>query len=160
MTSEQLAESAEQIVHGRVVRSWTAWDRNHKYIWTHYEIAVSEILRGARAANVIVSEPGGTLDGVSMQTSGSLPFTTGEETMLFLYRTPIGYWRTVGGPQGKFAIDRDRIVRSGSAGVLLVDGPGNRPPGQSLMRLQELPVNEFLMQARKLAAAHPYRRPR
>jgi hypothetical protein len=36
----ELVDQSEAIVHGRVVRSWAAWDGAHKYIWTHHLIAV------------------------------------------------------------------------------------------------------------------------
>ena len=35
-----LIDQSEIIVHGRVTRSWTAWDSAHKYIWTHYRLEI------------------------------------------------------------------------------------------------------------------------
>ena len=87
ITAEELAAQSEQIVHGAVVRSWAAWDAGHKYIWTHYEVAVAEMVRGPQAATITVSEPGGSLDGMNMRTSGTLPYTVGESAVLFLYRS-------------------------------------------------------------------------
>lgn len=126
MTAEELVTQSEVIVRGHVTRSWTAWDSKHKYIWTHYEVAVAEMLRGPLAPTITVSEPGGSLDGVNMQTSGTLPFASGEDAVLFLYRTPIGYWRVVGGPQGKFTVNREGRVFAGSLGVSYVDPPWGR----------------------------------
>jgi len=34
LTEEELVTQSERIVHGRVNRSWPAWDPPHKYIWT------------------------------------------------------------------------------------------------------------------------------
>ena len=157
VTAEELAAQSERIVHGAVTRSWTAWDSEHKYIWTHYEVAVAEILRGPIAATITVSEPGGSLDGVNMGTSGTLPFAVGEDTVLFLYRTPIGYWRTVGGPQGKYTVSAQGRVRTDSRGVAYAEPAGGTRPGTSLAAFEGLPASEFLARVRRIVAAHPYR---
>ena len=157
ITAEELAAQSEQIVHGEVVRSWAGWDSEHKYIWTHYEIAVAEMVRGPRAASVTVSEPGGSLDGVNMRTSGTLPFAVGEDAVLFLYRTPIGYWRTVGGPQGKFTVNAQGRVRAESHGVAYAEPAGGMRPGTPLAGFEGVSAGDFLARVRRLAAAHPYR---
>jgi hypothetical protein len=41
----------------------------------------------------------------------------GEDAVLFLYRTPIGYWRTVGGPQGKYTVSAQGRVRTDGQGM-------------------------------------------
>jgi hypothetical protein len=112
LTLEQLAAKSEIIAHARVGRSWSSWDPAHKYIWTHHELLVLDPIRGA-AGPVVVSEPGGFLNGVGMRVSGTVEYTTGEEAILFLYRTPIGFYRAAGQEQGKLAITRDRRVRTG-----------------------------------------------
>ena len=101
---EELIDQSEAIVHGRVVRSWAAWDGAHKYIWTHHLIAVIDAVRGAGAGYVVASEPGGQLDGVGMRFSGALEYALGEETIVFLYRTPIGFLRATGYGQGKYTV--------------------------------------------------------
>jgi|SRR5271157_568744 len=157
MSAEEVAAQSERIVYGRVTRSWPAWDSKHKYIWTHYEVAVAEALRGPHTATVTVSEPGGTLDGVNMQTSGPLPFAAGEAVVLFVYQTPIGYWRVVGGPLGKFTVNSAGRVHADSYGVMIADPPRGAAPGTSLAVFEGIPVSDFLARVRRLAAAHPYR---
>ena len=130
-------------MHGEVVRSWAAWDSEHKYIWTHYEVSVAEALRGPYTAAITVSEPGGSLDGVNMQTSGTLPFAVGEDTVLFLYKTPIGYWRAVGGPQNRIHLEQ-----------ALPSQPKQNPRAAPL---EGISAGDFLARVRRLAAAHPYR---
>ncbi len=101
---EELIDQSEAIVHGRVMRSWSAWDGAHKYIWTHHLIAVIDPVRGGGPGFVVASEPGGELDGVGMRFSGALEYSVGEEAIVFLYRTPIGYLRATGsGQRGKRA---------------------------------------------------------
>ena len=94
LSVQELVDRSEIIVHGRVARSWTAWDGAHKYIWTHHEIEVIDPIRGAGYAPVVVSEPGGALDGIEMRFTGAASYAIGEEAVVFLYRTPIGYFRS------------------------------------------------------------------
>ena len=156
VTAESLTAQSERIVRGQVVRSWTAWDSEHKYIWTHYQVAVGETVRGPHVPTVTVSEPGGSLDGVNMQTSGTLPFAAGEDAVLFLYQTPIGYWRTVGGPQGKFTVSAHGRVRTNGYGMVFVDPAGGVRPGTPLAAFEGVPAGDFLARVRRLAAAHPH----
>ena len=109
LSLENLIDRSPVILEGHVLGSWMAWDSGHRYIWTHYEIEVTDNIRGA-GSTLTVSEPGGSLDGVNQGFSGSVGYETGEHVMLFLFRTPIGYWRTTGGAQGKFTISTDGRV--------------------------------------------------
>jgi len=123
LSLEEVIGQSEVIVHGRVARSWTAWDDAHKYIWTHHLVDVIDRLRGAAAGPLVVSEPGGELNGIGMKFSGSLAYTEGEETVLFLYRTPIGYLRATGAGQGKYSVTAGQKVRANVEGRIGQDGP-------------------------------------
>lgn len=148
LSLEELIDGSEIIVHGRVARSWTAWDSGHKYIWTHHELDVIDPIRGARSGRVVVSEPGGTLDGVAMKFSGALPFSAGEETVVFLYRTPIGYLRTSGYGQGKYTVAQDTRVSANLRGLDVARrGPAR---GIALSTLEGLTVADFKARVRGL----------
>ena len=112
LSLEALVAQSAAIVEGQVVRAWAAMDSENRFIWTHYEIKVSSTLKGQADASVVIAEPGGTLNGVSLLVPGSTPYTVGEKVSVFLYRTPIGYWRTTNYGQGKFAISNDPRVHS------------------------------------------------
>jgi hypothetical protein len=148
LSLEELVEHSSTIVHGRVTRTWMAWDAAHKYIWTHHEVAVGESLRGVPGSTVTVSEPGGTIGGVHHAFSGSLSYSAGEEVVLFLYSTPIGYLRATGSGQGKFTIDRANRARASIAGMELVDSPRARQ-ATPLRRLEALNVREFTQRVRE-----------
>jgi hypothetical protein len=137
LSLEQLVDQSEVIVHGRVARSWVEWDRAHKYIWTHHEIEVIDPIRGAASASVVASEPGGRLDGIEMKFSGALQYSVGEEAVLFLYRTPIGYWRATGFGQGKYTVQPDTRVHSDLRGLDLI------PSAAATSGLDGLTVTEF-----------------
>ena len=100
-----MVRSSESIVHARVVRHWSAWDPSHRFIWTHYEMEVQDRLKGGVATRTI-SEPGGSTDGMVMKVEGVPEHRDGEEMVVFLHRTPIGYWRCYGLAQGKFTVQQ------------------------------------------------------
>src|SRR5690242_7831380 len=110
MGLDDLIANSQAIVHGRVMRSWSAWDGAHKFIWTHHMIAVIDPLRGVAPGYVVASEPGGEVGGVGMRITGAVEYAAGEEAILFLYRTPVGYWRVTGHGQGKYSVTRDLRV--------------------------------------------------
>ena len=115
MSLEQVVDQAEVIAEGRVVRSWSGWDAAHRYVWTHYEVEVDGVLAGAAGRRMVLSEPGGEADGVRMVVSGAVPYGMGEAVMVFAYRTPVGFWRTVGWQQGKYTRVGDAFVQGGQA---------------------------------------------
>jgi hypothetical protein len=96
-----------------VLRSWTAWDAHHRIIWTHYELSVSECLKAPVASDrtIVVSEPGGTADGVTMLADNATPYALGEKVLVLAGQTPEGFLRAAGNGQGKFTITHDRRLR-------------------------------------------------
>jgi hypothetical protein len=156
ITAEELTAQSQLIVEGKVMRSWTAWDSEHKYIWTHYEVTVADAIRGPRGATVTVSEPGGSLDGIHQQFSGAVPYFPGENTVLFLYKTPIGYWRAAGGPQGKFTVEPDGRVQANAQDAAFFNQAGRASAGTPLAALNGLKIADFKSQIRRLAAAFPF----
>lgn len=158
LSLEELTDGSQLIIHGHVRRSWTAWDRTHQFIWTHYEVQVLESLKGIPQSRVVVSEPGGAVGGMVMRIGGTLPFTIGEEAILFLYRTPVGYWRTYGLGQGKYTVTRDpvsgrKVIRTNLQGMTLVDlkvSRESRPLSRatSLSSLSGLKLEAFRAQIR------------
>ncbi len=146
LSLEKLIDQSEIIAHGRVTNSWPAWDTRHKYIWTHYRIEVLDPIRGNPGASVVVSEPGGSLDGVSMSISGAPDYEVGEEAIVFLYHTPIGYLRTTGYQQGKYTVTSQMRVHTNMKGLELLKRDSS--PGVSLSTLDGLTVTEFKARVR------------
>jgi hypothetical protein len=105
LTFEQLTDRSELIVSGQVTRSWSDWDSAHKFIWTHYELSVSSVQKGAPGSTLVVSEPGGVVGVQGMNVAGAVTYQIGDQVLLFLQRMPNGYLRTTGWSQGKFTID-------------------------------------------------------
>jgi hypothetical protein len=115
LSFEELVDHSETIVSGQVTRSWAAWDDEHKFIWTHYEVTVSAVHKGTPGATVVVSEAGGTLDGRVMTIAGTITYQGGENVLVFLTRVPNGYLRTTGWGQGKYTVDGKGILHGGAS---------------------------------------------
>lgn len=102
---EELTDKSELVVSGKVTRSWTSWDTEHKYIWTHYELSVSAAHKGSAMPVIEFAELGGEVEGLGMSIAGSVQYKTGDEVLIFLSRQPNGYLRTTGWGQGKYSVD-------------------------------------------------------
>ena len=163
MTLEQAVDDSELIVQGTVVRTWSAWGDKRQFIWTHYELKVSDALKGLATRSIVVSEPGGTVGDTGMQIAGAPRYSVGEEVVLFATRTPIGYLRTAGWGQGKYVVvdsrDSDRrVVRTSVRDITLVDPiskPGS-PPGRAqtvLGRLDGMELSAFKERVRQLVVS-------
>lgn len=145
-----LIAGSTRIVHGKVVRTWAGWDSSKSYIWTHYEIRVDESLRGGSHA-LVVSTPGGTIDGLTMHVPGAARFDVGEEAVVFAYQAPNGLWRLRGWGQGKYRVETSggrRTVRS-SAGDLRILPPPDRKSSVAASTVRDL--GGFLQAVRRLA---------
>lgn len=156
LTLEQMADEAASVVHGKVLRTWSAWDNAHQFIWTHYEIGVADTMKGVPGATVTISEPGGEVNGLHMTISSAPVYQVGEEVVIFATATEIGLQRTSGWGQGKFSVglvNGNRIVRAPGLAAELVDLPGQRATkstGTSRKSLDGLSLTEFKAQLREL----------
>lgn len=162
MSLEQMAAAADTVIHGTVVRSWSAWDSTHEFIWTHYEIRLTESMLGGTLDKAVISEPGGVVGNDSMDIAGAPRYRIADEVVLFTTRTPIGYLRTSGWGQGRFDVVADprtgsKFVRSRLAGIELVEPAGapnalNQTPATSPKALDGLPLDQFKSRVRTLIA--------
>ena len=147
LSFEDLVDTSELVIAGKVTRSWAAWDAHRKYIWTHYEVAVQSAQKGAAGATVEMAEPGGALDGIVMGIAGTPVYTPGENVLVFLQRMPNGYLRTTGWGQGRYLVDSNGRIHADSIlrGLEIVDArnSGAAPPGTSLTTLDGMNLNEL-----------------
>ncbi len=142
---EELTDRSELIVSGQVSRSWTDWDGEHKYIWTHYELTVSATHKGSAAAKVIFSEPGGVVGIEGLAVAGAVGYQPGEHVLVFLQRMPNGYLRTTGWSQGKYDVDSAGRLHPESTlgGLELVNLPGKPAAATPLRTLNGMSVAEL-----------------
>jgi hypothetical protein len=143
LSFDQLTDASEAIVSGEVTQSWAAWDSEHKYIWTHYRLNVTDVARGARVSSLEFAEPGGALGDVSMMIPGTVTYGVGDRVAIFLARMPNGYLRTAGWAQGKYTLDEKGVLHSHAAiGAEFVD-PNKATAGVSLQSLDGMSFSEL-----------------
>jgi hypothetical protein len=157
MSLEEVVDASTAIVHGTVVRTWSAWDEEHRYIWTHYEIQVADKLKGTANGAIVLSEPGGTVDETELQVVGTPKYEVGEEVVLFAEETPLGLLRTCGWGQGKFRVSRARetgklTVQPAAKGIQLVERPdrASKPAGTALGGLDGQELEQFKTRVRQI----------
>ncbi|HEY3839442.1 MAG TPA: hypothetical protein VGL72_22880 [Bryobacteraceae bacterium] len=136
LSLEDTVAQAQWIVEADVVRNWCSWDSGHRFIWTHTELAIRDHWKGAVGSTITVSEPGGAVDGLTMNVVGMVRYNPGERVVAFLYRTPIGLIRTVGLAQGKLRVDARGLVHPESAAAALVSPIGRGSAGTSVGELE------------------------
>jgi hypothetical protein len=150
---EQTIAQADSIVEGDVVRNWCDWDKAHRYVWTHTQITVRGRWKGSGGSTVTVSEPGGTVGNLNVDVPGMVRYTPGEHVVVFLYRTPIGFIRTVGLAQGKLQVDGGGHVHSVRPDGTLIRAAGTAPSGTSIADLESAPLAAVRDRVMRLAAA-------
>ena len=131
LSFSEMTDSSELIVSGQIADSWSSWDSEHKYIWTHYRILVSNALKG-QGSQVEIAEPGGVVDGIGMKIGGSTGFRQGETVLVFLQRMPNGYLRTAGLGQGKYSVDATGRLHGAALREVDILEKGTRSAGVSL----------------------------
>ena len=145
LSFNELTDNSELIVSGHVTRTWTDWDADHKYIWTHFELTVSSTHKGTAGQTVDIAEPGGQVDGIGMSISGAAGYRVGDSVMVFLSRMPNGYLRTAGFGQGKYTVDAAGRVHGEVAlktAETVAVGTGGAPPAGAVRSLDGMSVGQ------------------
>ncbi len=159
MSLEELVDQSQSVVHGSVAKKWSAWDEKQQLIWTHYEIAVVDSLKGRGEAKLVLSEPGGTVGDAVMQVAGAPSYEVGEEVVLFTTLTPIGYARTCGWTQGKFHVEKSangvsRVLASSVQGAEIAERSSKQPAAAQaqtdLRSVNGMQLDEFKAKLRVL----------
>ena len=130
-TVEALARSSGAVVRARVVGQTSRWTAGGRRLVTDVEIEVTELLRGHAPDRLLVTVPGGEIDGIGQRVDGAPALGHGEDVILFLARRS-QEWRLVGLALGTFKISAERatpgtdrfqlVTRPAAAGETLV-GP-------------------------------------
>ena len=156
LTVEQMVDESASVVEGTVLRKWAAWDGAHQFIWTHYEIEVTDILKGVVGSTVTVSEPGGEVGGMHMSIASVPTYEVGEQVVILLSPTEIGFFRTCGWGQGKFSVETasgQKTVSAPGFGAQIVDMPsknGEKSIGTARKSLDGLSLSDFKSRLREL----------
>lgn len=142
----ELTYAADAVVQGTVRRVESRWSGDHRRIITDVEIQVTEALKGEPGSTVIVTQPGGHVDGIGQVVHGLASFTPGEEVVVFLERRGKDAFQVSAMAQGKFRVQRGAdgktvmAVPESTGDALLLD-PVTHEPTPSAMKT--VPLSEL-----------------
>ncbi len=89
-TFEEKVGNSASVVLGKVVRTESKWDADHRYILTYSTFAVEKTLKGTPSAEITVVTPGGAVDDIHQDTIGVPQFSVGSEHVVFTKNTRLG----------------------------------------------------------------------
>jgi hypothetical protein len=115
----QLTRRADLVLHGFVTNKRTAWVG--RVIYTHYDVAVQETLKGALRSSAVVAVAGGARGNVQLRVPGAPDLQVGEQVVFFA--TPLQ--GTTFTPVGTF--DGVVRVRQGNGGAGATVSPRGKP---------------------------------
>jgi hypothetical protein len=140
LSMDDMIAKSTAIVHARVNGSFGAFQG--PLIYTHYKLQVSETLKGAAVAEVLV--PGGTANGARQSIPGAPALADGGDYVIFLWTGKAGDTQIIGLTQGLFSVAKaggadPTVTRAASTEVMLEAGTGQVVKDETLvMKLSEL----------------------
>jgi hypothetical protein len=142
LSLDDMIVKSTTIVRAKVVNVFTA--ASGPVIYTHYQLQVSETLKGSAGGAVEIQLPGGAANNMRQSFAGVPQFNTGDEFVFFLWSGRTGSMQVLGLTQGLFSVPKGTsadplMTRSASPEVMLERGTGKQLKDQTLtMRLSEL----------------------
>jgi hypothetical protein len=108
MDERTLARTADAIVVGTIERIESIASTDER-IDTLVTVAVSEHYKGDVGSEIVLKQPGGSVDGRGMWIAGSPTFHVGERDLLFLSAARDGTARTTAFGMGQFRIESESV---------------------------------------------------
>ncbi len=141
LTLNDMAVKSTMVVRGKVLSSRAALTGG--LIFTHYQIRVSEWLKGNGAAIVDLAVPGGVANGIRQAVSGAPDFQPGDDYVFFLWTSKAGMTQVIGLTQGLFRVagtGTDPTVTRTPSHELMLDAQTHKPVRDEAlqMRLSQL----------------------
>ena len=104
----ELSKKSDLIVVGKVSKMQSAWNKQKTRIYTNITVDVEEYVKGnGNTKSIIVTNPGGEVDGVGELYTHTPKFKSTEEVMLFLNKNKEGRLFVTNGHKGKFSVIKD-----------------------------------------------------
>ena len=129
LTLDDLIAKSTAIVQGKVTSSYASF--HGPIIYTHYEVQVSEQLKGTSGPSLDLVVPGGTANNLRQIYSGAPQLNLGGEFVLFLWTGPSGLTQIMGLTQGLFRLspgDSSGVVVTRTASTeLMLEAGTSRP---------------------------------
>jgi hypothetical protein len=130
-----LIVKSTMIVQGSIQPATSAAQRG-ALIYTHYQLAVSAVYKGAPTGQTIdIAVPGGALNGIEQPVAGAPSLTPGQNYLIFLWTSKSGLTQVIGLSQGLFTVSTNAqgqvVVSRAPANATMLDASGNPVPDSS-----------------------------
>lgn len=141
LSLSDMAVKSTMVVRGKVLSSNAAFTGN--LIFTHYQIQVTESMKGHAGSVIDLAVPGGVVNGVRQAVSGVPEFQPGDDYVFFLWTSRAGITQVIGLTQGLFRIGgsgADPSLTRRPSNELMLDARTHQPVKDAAiqMRLSEL----------------------
>ena len=130
LSLDDMIIQSNSIVRGKVTDSWASLTGS--VIYTHYRIQVSENFKGPKQSVVEIMVPGGAVNNLQQNFSGSPALNKGDELVFFLWTSKAGITWVTGLTQGLFALSPDAVGATANT-VAADDRMAIRAPSRELM---------------------------
>jgi Matrixin len=88
-SDDQLANSSELVLRGRVLEITSGWDTSVNSIYTYVTVAVDEVFKGVLSTDrITIKQLGGVAGEIGLHVEDQPSFVSGEEVLLFLEVRP------------------------------------------------------------------------
>lgn len=147
LSVEEMTAKSTAIVRAKAISSTAGYTGSSIYTRTRFQVL--ERWKGPEASEVVVSEPGGTVDGVTQKYGGVPRFTPGQEVVLFLWTGPSGRTQVIGLSQGVFQVQKsaageDEVRREPSGETMLSPGTWEPVRDEGI----RMPLRHLVLQVR------------
>ena len=119
---DSLVSQSDYVVRAVVKSATPEWKESDgkRYISTHFELTVSEVVKGAPPSPLTLDLLGGRLDGVTFAVAGMPILEVGDDVVLFVYGAEKKLYPLVAMMHGVYPILRE--AKSGRSYVLRANG--------------------------------------
>jgi hypothetical protein len=126
LSLNDMIQQSTLIVRGKTQPTYTAF--RGPVVYTHYQLQVSEILKGTAAQQMDIAVPGGVANGLRQSIAGAPTLAGGQEYVLFLWTGKSGLTQVIGLSQGLFSVTTNSsgqaMVVRGAATELMLNSAG------------------------------------
>ncbi len=135
LSLDDMIRLSTAIVHGKAQQTTPSYKGS--IIYTHYNVQVSETLKGHSASQFDVAVPGGAANRYQQTFAGAPNLTPGQDYVFFLWTSNSGLTQIIGLSQGLF------VVSTNSSGQLMVMREAS---GERMVNNAGQPVTDSAMQ--------------
>lgn len=135
LTLTDMIQLSTAIVHGKAVQTGSSYSGS--IIYTHYQVQVSETLKGSAASRIDMAVPGGAAIRFQQIFAGSPALIPGQDYVLFLWTSKSGLTQIIGLSQGLF------VVTPNASGQLMITRAAT---AERIVNASGQPVTDSAMQ--------------